>query len=79
MSVSYGSIFLRDDPEIAVIALRQNWKSLRLITDRLQHETSIVRLAIDINPLSLEFAGDGLKDDKDIVSYSLAKNGLCLK
>jgi len=60
--------------DVAVAAVKSNWKVLEYFSDSLKNNRKVVLAAIEANGLALEFASQELRMDRDIVLQAVKEN-----
>ena len=66
---------LKNDKELAMIAIGQNGYYLRYASDRLRDDKEVVMKAAeqDLDEFDFEYASDRLKDDEEVVMEAIEK------
>ena len=67
LAVEYASKRLKDDKDIALIAVRGNGMNLENVSPRLQDDKEITKEAMKSMGLALEYASNRMKNDPEIV------------
>lgn len=70
---------LKNDPYIALQAVKNNGLQLKNLSEKLQADKTIVQLAVENNGLALQFADEKLQRDPQLVSAAIKQNILALK
>eukprot|EP00526_Cylindrotheca_closterium_P022101 CAMPEP_0113613474 /NCGR_PEP_ID=MMETSP0017_2-20120614/6657_1 /TAXON_ID=2856 /ORGANISM="Cylindrotheca closterium" /LENGTH=116 /DNA_ID=CAMNT_0000522587 /DNA_START=105 /DNA_END=451 /DNA_ORIENTATION=- /assembly_acc=CAM_ASM_000147 len=65
----------KDDPEVALAAVRNNGRSLEHVNPSFQDDKEIVKVAVQRVGSAISFASDRLKSDREIALLAVKNNG----
>jgi hypothetical protein len=78
-AIAFASDALKDDEDIALIAINNDPLALEYISSRLQNHRTIVEAAVSKNGETLKYASHNMKNDKDVVLKAVTQSKTAFK
>ena len=77
--IKYVDESLREDEELAIIALKQNIAAICYLPEKIKDNKEIMIMAIKMNPAVIKYVSKRLQNDKDIAITAIKENALAIK